>query len=82
MATKYGPLIGRSSFFLSPPSRRVGEGVLNRHGRQANGVAYGNGKFVAVGEAGVIYSSGDGVNWAENDNHTDIGWMNRVYFLD
>ena len=56
--------------------------VQETGGRQANGVAYGNGKFVAVGEVGVIYSSGDGVNWEENDNHTDIGWMNGVFFLD
>src|SRR6266478_4763922 len=35
-----------------------------------NGVAYGDGKYVAVGELGTIIVSGDGTNWSRVASHT------------
>ncbi|GKS09301.1 hypothetical protein YDYSY3_03010 [Paenibacillus chitinolyticus] len=39
--------------------------VPNNAGRDLNQVAYGNGKWVAVGNVGVIMTSSDGLNWSK-----------------
>jgi hypothetical protein len=36
------------------------------HGSDLRGIAFGNGRFVAVGEGGAILSSVDGVNWVNS----------------
>jgi hypothetical protein len=37
-------------------------------GNSLNGVTYGNGRFVAVGNAGTILTSPDGVTWTQRDS--------------
>jgi len=39
-------------------------------GNELEGVAYGNGRFVVVGEGGTILTSPDGVNWAAQASGT------------
>ena len=41
-------------------------------GNTLNGIAYGNGQFVAVGVAGTIVTSADGVNWLLRQSGTQI----------
>ncbi len=35
------------------------------------GVTYGNGRFIAIGESGTIFSSSDGFNWTEHSGDTN-----------
>jgi len=44
-----------------------------QHILQINGIAYGNGKFVAVGETGHISYSTDGMNWTTVEDSTFVG---------
>lgn len=44
-----------------------------------NGVAYGDGHFVAVGDNGVIVSSVDGVSWERRESGTTKGLDNIAY---
>jgi hypothetical protein len=46
-----------------------------------NSVAFGNGTFVAVGEAGTILTSTDGVAWNRQDSRT-TGSLSMIRFLD
>lgn len=39
-----------------------------------NAVAHGNGKFVAVGDAGLVMTSSDGVDWAESRVESPVRW--------
>src|SRR5262249_48857660 len=75
-ALNCGPLCRAASSLLSPvptpPARttgsdKVGPWTVRQPLPTANqlyGVAYGDGKFVAVGEKGTIVVSGDGTNWS------------------
>src|SRR5512147_1878768 len=42
-------------------------------------VAYGNGTFVAVGEAGTVLTSVDGENWTQEYSGTDLGLAGVTY---
>ncbi|MGY2954787.1 hypothetical protein ACVWZQ_002946, partial [Thermostichus sp. MS-CIW-29] len=46
---------------------------------QLNGVAYGNGLFVAVGWDGTILTSPDGVSWTQRTSGTS-NWLNGVAY--
>jgi hypothetical protein len=51
---------------------------------QLYGIAYGNGQFVAVGDAGTILSSADGVNWVTRQSETqntlnDVAYGNGIF---
>ena len=49
----------------------VPEWTLRKQGSSSlMGVAYGNGRFVAVGRRGTILTSSDGVSWTERSSGT------------
>jgi hypothetical protein len=48
-------------------------------GNALSGIAYGNGQFVTVGEAGTILTSVDGVNWAQQQSGYADGLSSVAY---
>jgi hypothetical protein len=48
-------------------------------GNDLKGVAYAQGKFVAVGDEGTIITSSDGVKWVERETGTDYGLRAVAY---
>jgi hypothetical protein len=44
-----------------------------------NGVAYGNGTFVAVGDDGIVVTSPDGVTWTERNSGTNSNFYAVAY---
>ena len=48
-------------------------------GNELEGVAYGNGRFVAVGNGGTILTSPDGVNWTRRTSGTR-SWLGGVTY--
>ncbi len=50
-----------------------------RNGGSLYGVAYGNGQFVAVGQAGAVVSSSDGVSWTQRRRPTTADLYGIAY---
>ena len=48
-------------------------------GNNLNGITYGNGQFVAVGNLGTILTSTDGTNWIQQQSGTAIGLWGIAY---
>ncbi len=46
-----------------------------------NAIAYGNGKYVAVGDSGYITTSTDGVNWTTPQRPIDDDFTNDIYAI-
>ena len=44
-----------------------------------NGVAYGDGLFVAVGYPGTLFTSADATTWTQRESAT-VNWLNSVAF--
>ena len=60
------PLGGSSHIFTSPDGM-VWTQRVSSISQRLNGVAYGQGLYVAVGDAGTILSSSDGITWRKRD---------------
>ena len=52
---------------------------ISLHSRRHYCVAFGNGRFVAVGDQGTILSSADGIRWSQVDSGVDERFVRATY---
>ena len=64
---------------VTAPTTFASESLPDSATTQLNGVCYGAGKFVAVGNGGKIYTSPDGVTWTERNSDVS-GNLLFVYY--